>query len=310
MLEELTAYKTFGSAIHLTEMARVIATAPCTVADLFVIADSNNSVEIPRIKAAIALLKELGLCSIEEDVISGNTNLESIVKSPQSSGIEIGQMLLQRMLDEGLISVERIKFYLDVGCGYLQQNDIALRYSLMRNYLIDSGVLFVEEDRLLFNQISAEILESKVVTLEGGMSPEELTEKLKRDKEAGAEAEAFVMEYERGRLGMPLADSVRQVSLMSVSAGYDIASFESARSTQYDRFIEVKAVGRNGFYLSANELKTAKELGKQYCLYLVDMHKKNRDGYVPEIIVNPSGYFAESVDWRVTPESYRIVRVF
>ena len=177
MLEELTAYKTFGSAIHLTEMARVIATAPCTVADLFVIADSNNSVEIPRIKAAIALLKELGLCSIEEDVISGNTNLESIVKSPQSSGIEIGQMLLQRMLDEGLISVERIKFDLDVGCGYLQQNDIALRYSQMRNYLIDSGVLFVEEDRLLFNQISAEILESKVVTLEGGMSPEELTEK-------------------------------------------------------------------------------------------------------------------------------------
>lgn len=310
MLEELTAYKTFGSAIHLTEMARVIATAPCTVADLFVIADSNNSVEIPRIKAAIALLKELGLCSIEESKIIGNDNLETIVESPQSSGIEIGQMLLRRMLDEGLIPIARVRFDLDAGCGYLKQNDIALRYSQMRNYLIDAGILFAEKDRLLFNQISAEILTSRVATSEGGMSPDELAEKLKRDKKAGAEAEAFVMEFERRRLGMPLADSVRQVSLVSVSAGYDIASFESAHSTQYDRFIEVKAVGRNGFYLSANELKTAKELGKQYCLYLVDMHKKNRDGYVPEIIVNPSEYFAESVDWRVTPESYHIVRVF
>lgn len=311
MLEELTTYKTFGSAAHLTEIVRAIKTAPCTVVDLFVIADSNNTVEIPRIEAAIKLLKELGLCTIENDIILGTANLEALVGSqPQSSGAKIGQILLQKMIHEGLLPVAKIQYDLDGRYGYLKQNDIALKYSQMRNYLISAGILLTKNDRLLFTQASTEILKNEVIALEGNLSPERLAEKLKRDKAIGAAAESFVMEYERGRLGTPLADFVQQVSLVSVSAGYDIASFESSGSIHYDRFIEVKAVGSNGFYLSENELKTAKRLRKQYCLYLIDMNKKNQTGYEPEIIADPSEYFAKSTDWRVIPESYHISRVF
>lgn len=310
MLEELTAYKTFGSADHLAEMARVISSAPCTIGDLFVIADSNSTVEIPRIKATIALLCELELCTATDRQIEGNSKLRMILDSPQSNSIQIGLLLFQRMLDEGLIPLTKIQYDLDSGCGYLRQLDIPLRYSQMRNFLIDVGLFRVEENKLLFTQIGAKILESKMAEIETGMTLDELMEKLKQDQEAGAAAELFVMEFEKKRLGTPLADTIRQVSLVSVSAGYDIASYESVLSTQYDRFIEVKAIGSNGFYFSANELKIAKKIGKQYCLYLVDMRKKNRDGYKPEVIADPAKFFAESTDWRVTPDSYHITRVF
>lgn len=309
MLEKLTAYKTFGSSAHLAEIARAIVSSPCTVADLFVIADSNGAVEIPRIKAAVALLKELDLCMVEGDKIAGSTHLASMVNDLQPSGVAIGLTLFHRMINEGLIPIERIRYDLDAKCGYLRQRDIPIRYSQMRNYLIDSGILIVNEGKMLFSQSGLSILQKKTATLEGGMTPEELLTKLERNREAGAEAEAFVMDFERGRLGEPLAEALQQVSLISVSAGYDIASFETDESTRYDRFIEVKAVGSNGFYLSTNELQAAKKFGKQYYLYLVDMRKKGHDGYKPEIIQNPSVIFAESGDWRIIPESYHITRI-
>lgn len=309
MLEELTAYKTFGSVGHITEIMRSIMSAPCTVGDLFVIAGSNSTVEIPRIRAAVALLEELKLCETVDDRITGSESMATIVSAKQALGLEVGLILLQRMLDEGLLPIEKIGYDLDAACGYLRQRDISLRYSQMRNFLLDAGILVANKGKLLFGHDASLILQSKAAALDGGMTPAELLEKIERDKEAGAAAESFAMEFERKRLGPPIAEAIRQVSLVSVSAGYDIASFESTQSNHYDRFIEVKAIGGNGFHLSASELLTAKKLGKHYYLYLVDMRKKDLEGYRPEIIQDPSEFLAESSDWRVMPESYHITRI-
>lgn len=310
MLEELTAYKSFGTTEHLAEIARSISNGPCTVNDLFVIANNNSTVDIPRIPAAIALLQELKLCIEEDDGFAGSELLDALIDGNQPLGNAIGLILLKNMIEQGLLPVARIQYDLKEGCGYLRQRDIPLRCSQMRNYLIDSGILALDKGRILFEPVTSDILQCEVAALEGDMTPEELFEKLEQNKKAGAEAEAFVMEYEGRRLGMPLAKSIRQVSLISVSAGYDIASFESPQSIQHDRFIEVKAVGHNGFYLSANELQIAKKLAGQYYLYLVDLKKKDSEGYCPEIIRHPSAFFAESSDWRVIPESYHITRIF
>lgn len=310
MLEELTVYKSFGTTEHLAVIARSISSGPCTVDDLFVIANSNGTVEIPRIPAAIALLQELEFCTEDDGRIAGSESINSLMHDAQPLGIAIGLKLLKCMIDQGLLSVARIQYDLEKGRGYLRQRDIPLRYSQMRNYLIDAGLLVVDKDRALFEPITSDILRTKAAVLEKGMTPEELIEKLERDKTAGAEAEAFVMQYERKRLGMSFENSIRQVSLISVSAGYDIASFETAQSAYHDRFIEVKAIGHNGFYLSANELQAAKKLAGQYHLYLVDMKEKDREGYCPVIIQDPSSYFVESSDWRVVPDGYHITRVF
>ena len=309
MLEELTAYKTFGSAIHLAKIARSIECAPCTYADLFSIVNSNSSVDIPRIEASVSLLQELGFCSLIDNQIRGTVSLTKLVNETLLIGSAIGLALLRRMLDECLIPAAKIQYDLETGCGYLPQHEIPLRYSQMRNYLIDAGILEVKNGSILFMQIASSVLQDKVSTLENGLTPEELTRKLERNREAGAAAEAFAIEYEKRRLGPPLSESIRQVSLISVSAGYDIASFESDGSTHFDKFIEVKAIGRDGFYLSSNELRVAKKLGRQYYLYLIDLGKTSAAGYQPEIIQHPSEYFAEASDWRVVPDGFHITRV-
>lgn len=309
MLEELTAYRTFGSAAHLAEIAHVVADGPCSFNDLFVIAKSSSTVEIPRIEAAVALLRELDLCAINGKQVVGDERVKNLVQSATPTGVAVGLVLLDRMFDEKLISVANVQYDLQVGRGYLRRSDVPLRYSQMRNYLIDAGIFAIDKGRIYLSEECAETLENKIAALEGGMTPEELLEKLERDRTTGAEAEAFVVEYEKRRLGPPLDNKVRQISLISVSAGYDVASFESVESTQFDRFIEVKAFGGNEFHISANELTTARRLGKRYYLYLVDMRKQAKEGYAPEIIQDPANRLADSVDWRVIPESYRISRI-
>ncbi|MBD5484393.1 MAG: DUF3883 domain-containing protein, partial [Lachnospiraceae bacterium] len=73
----------------------------------------------------------------------------------------------------------------------------------------------------------------------------------------GAMAEEFVLNYEHQRItNLELASKIRIISDVDVTAGYDIISFDSNQSTRYDRYIEVKATSKNGFFWSVNEYET------------------------------------------------------
>jgi hypothetical protein len=93
--------------------------------------------------------------------------------------------------------------------------------------------------------------------------------RLKQLERIGDRGEAIVVALERKRLKRVgqahLAEKVDRVSDRDDSLGYDILSFEEDGA---DRLIEVKATsGENldrGFYISANELKSAAGLGNYY----------------------------------------------
>lgn len=309
MLEELTQFNSFGSIHHLRVVAASLASAPCAFDDLFIIANSESAAEIPRIEESVALLERLGFCEIEGNRVKGLKKLSSYADNPQIVVTLVAQELLKTMLSEGVIPIDTVKYCSENGYTYINQHDISTRYSQMRNLLIEAEFFKVDGERLIFAPRIEPILENAKARLIGGLSPEQLLEKLERDKETGAAAEVFVMEYERKRIGYPLANRIQQVSLLSVSAGYDIVSFETAQSVKPDRFIEVKAIGKNGFFLSGNELNTARKLGHQYCIYLVDMKKTTQEGYTPEIIRDPSAVFSNTSDWRIVPDSYHITKM-
>jgi hypothetical protein len=104
------------------------------------------------------------------------------------------------------------------------------------------------------------------------LSPEEL-KRLQKSREAtGLKGEDWVEDCERRLLieaGFPeLAKRVRRVSAEDAAAGFDILSF-SLDSTE--KYIEVKStsLAAGQFFISANELATAKRLGTQYWIYVV-----------------------------------------
>lgn len=309
MLKELTEYKTFGSLRHLKVIAHAITRTTCSLDDLFIIAASESSAEIPRVKELVSLLNELGFCEIENNKVKSSEKLCAYMGGSLPIETVIAQELFKRTLSEGIMPLDAVKYDAENRLAYLNQHDILTCYSQIRNLLIESGVLKAENNKLIIDPISATILKESKKVLLNGLSPEQLLNKLERDRIIGEEAEKFVMEYEKRRIGYPLANEIQQVSLITVSAGYDIASFETPQSQRPDRFIEVKAVGNNGFFFSRNELDTAKKLGHKYFLYLVNVKRIGQNDYNPEIICNPSLVFSDTSDWRIVPDRFHVTKI-
>lgn len=118
----------------------------------------------------------------------------------------------------------------------------------------------------------------------------------------------FVIEFEIQRL-VECTLIPKRISVIDVSAGYDILSCNNSSSATYDRYIELKSFrGSPHFYWSSNEKRIAEALGENYFLYLVDLSavEQNREGYTPQIIPNPAINLC-SDDWLIEPNSYRIV---
>jgi len=143
------------------------------------------------------------------------------------------------------------------------------------------------------------------------LSPEQLQSIQEAQERQGAAAEEFVLDFERRRLeGHLFLNLIERVSTTTVSAGYDIESFEGLDSFLPNRFIEVKSFAdTEGFYISQGELQAARELGDAYHIYLVNSRTCNNDGYVPLIIRNPAKeLFREEGPWVITPVDFRVER--
>lgn len=109
-----------------------------------------------------------------------------------------------------------------------------------------------------------------------GLSLEDFKKRQERKEKWGEDAEKFVLEYEKQRLGK---NDILQMSLVNVGAGYDILSYHSSSDTSHNRHIEVKSYDGDAggatpyFYLTENEKKVAQEMKNNYVLYLVDRAK-------------------------------------
>lgn len=96
-----------------------------------------------------------------------------------------------------------------------------------------------------------------------------------RNRKLGERGEAFVLDYEKWRLGAllrsDLADRVEWSSeVRGDGLGYDIRSFD--HETETELFIEVKTTNNakySDFFISENELAFSRERATQYALYRV-----------------------------------------
>src|SRR5690606_13852032 len=89
----------------------------------------------------------------------------------------------------------------------------------------------------------------------------------------GSEAEQRILEYEVKKFP---SKKIEYISPLDVNAGYDIKSYIDNNSVSFDKFIEVKCISeRDLFYWSRNEIDTAKQLGENYYLYLLESSFEN-----------------------------------
>lgn len=231
-----------------------------------------------------------------------NDNLEMILIKNILKKLEVEE-------EQDLINLGEIKFSLIYGY-YINIASIKMKYSALRNILIEFNFFKISDDNLLLiqdvyiNDVKMLIKKSK-----NKITINQLKERLKKQDENGELAEQYVLNFEKRRLCSNKKNLIKRISEIDVNAGYDLCSFNNNESTEYDRFIEVKSFNEEVyFYWSSNEIETAKKLGDKYYLYLVDRSKIFDENYIPYIYINPINIL-ESEDFVVRANSYYIKKV-
>ena len=258
-------------------------------------------------RLALLLLEDLGLISVTKDCITVLPVGERFFELSQSeTKKQIAEITINKLFEENLL--EQKKLGIDSVTGILQipANAIHFDATIYVTFLQTIGCFRRVGSFFVFDDDSLrEDFEKKVVQRKRKISQDELLLNLQKQQADGDAGEQFVIGFEIQRLAEG-ALTPKRISLIDVSAGYDILSCNNPDSEAYDRYIEVKSFrGPPHFYWSANEKRVAEVLGENYFLYLVDLSAAEKEGsnYVPQIISNPAEALLGD-DWLIEPNSY------
>ena len=188
--------------------------------------------------------------------------------------------------------------------SYIDKNAIPLKYSGLMMILEECEEIVSHDKKwIIVGEKISSLLSSQERRKK--LSLAELEQRLIKEKEIGAEAEDAALKYEQQRLELlGINKTPLQVSLIDVSAGYDILSFDKDDA---ERYIEVKSVDNKMlFHFSMNEIITAERYRKRYWLYLV-----NRLSTEITVIQDPYELFFEKDenDWALEPDGYVIHKI-
>lgn len=246
--------------------------------------------------------------------ISISVELRHYVKVPEQLNRYLVEKSVEMLFEADIFLPQMFSFEITTNKFLFHNESLPLDYATIRNVLVSQEFFDVfrspAKTAFYVNANYERIVSSFCLKHKEKMTLIQLQKKLEENAVAGIKAEKFVLDYEKRRLGEECFTRVKLISDIDVSAGYDIISFNSKSSTDYDRFIEVKAVSSgDSFYWSSNEYNTAKLKGEQYFLYLVSLSQIENEGYSPTIVQNPAHIIMEASDWLVEPESYHIRRI-
>ena len=315
MLEDLKNYNRIGTKIDFIVLIReIIGDKELTDSDIAIMSTNHTQSSCD----VNAMLKFLRCTSIIEKI----HNKWKIVKEKheyiQDSKKMINHIvinLVNQLFEEHILDRNMFQFSWEKRAYIFKKEMLPLDCNQMRDVLVSCGFFQLEKElsisKFYVSQEYEKLLSQIISKYVKKFSLEQLKKKLDENEIAGEKAEQFVIKYEYNRLEYSVPLEIKQISVIDVSAGYDIASFENSNSNTYDRFIEVKAINSEGtFYWANTEIETAKRKENNYYLYLVDLQKIEDVDYHPEIIQNPAEEILISDNWLIEPQSFKIKKVF
>lgn len=235
--------------------------------------------------------------------------------------------LSNKLLEMIILSVREDEVFHDIFCSEHISYDIIYRliqiensafkfsHASFKKLLLDFNFLYPHPDKsirkLIVNSKYKKLFDSQILTeiKKRKIGIGELEKSLEQKQICGAEAELFVLAYEKKRL--ELHHKIGRVEIISeydVCAGYDIVSYNNTDSIKIDRFIEVKSFsGVPNFFWSRNEVDVSRIMKEEYFLYLIDRSIMNNENYEPIIIQNPyQKVLQNDLSWRKSVEKYFI----
>lgn len=177
---------------------------------------------------------------------------------------------------------------------YLPNTTHRLKYSGLRNLLIELGLLHLDSEKNSYIIDSNYLLSYFQNRKPRPITQDEFTRIQQKRAEIGYRAELKILELEKLRLSQypDLVMKIEHVAKDDVTAGYDIKSFDTNfdNSDINPKYIEVKAVSiwDYQFYWTANEIEKSRVNRDNYFLYLLPvLTKEEFDMENLKVIPNP-----------------------
>lgn len=271
---------------------------------------SNKSLRI-SIKGSLLLLQEMNIISQKESAIAINGNFKKYKKcSLKEFDNWFPIAFLQFILNEGVVDLTQIKYNISIDKYILAKSAISIKHACYRNLLISLEILSSPRSNGDFSiERFISLFTNEITINHKKKTLDQLLKDLERRQDEGEAGEQFVLNYERIRLrSHPMRNKIKQISIADTNAGYDIVSYNSLKSKQLDRLIEVKTYSGNPhFYWSRNEKEKASLLREHYFIYLVDYSQISNCEYQPIIIQDPCSFFENhNEEWIIETDTIKI----
>ncbi|MDB5257658.1 MAG: hypothetical protein JWM14_2353 [Chitinophagaceae bacterium] len=324
MLRELNRYDNLGTPKFFHELFQKLETPGCNwtslnISDYFYnrIVDDKNIFD-----GCIPLAIAIGALSLDsKGFVRLNPILRNSLINEKYLSIKLVEMVLVALKDDEvfheIFCSENISYDIVYRLIQIESMAFQFRYANFRQLLISFNFLYSHPDfnrtKLIINSKFKQFFDKELMPeiKKKKIGIEELERMLEQKQIHGKEAEVFVTEYEKKRLvGHLSLTSIEMISEYDVGAGYDVISYNTASSTEYDRFIEVKSYsGVPSFHWSKNEMEVAKLRKDYYYLYLVNRDKMKNLNYSPDIIQNPyEEVLSKGGEWIKQVDSYFITK--
>lgn len=314
MQEELRRSNTIGDSKGIFYFARtVLKNGEIKRDSARQICSFINDIRI-SFNSAVAFFEYLGFINDSENLLTPTENGKELYSQLDDGGFEeaLCEACLNQVTIDEIIDITALRFDVVKGKYYIQRHGFPIAAAVFRNVLIQLNALSELCDGSGSLEISERyegIFSEAQKRVQRRLSLDALKKQLEQQEIQGEAAEKYVVEYEKARLlNTVLAKNVKRISDIDVSAGYDVVSFETGSSIEYDRFIEVKSfMGKPHFHWSKNEIEVATIYGDKYYLCLVNAEKIAEHEYAPTIIRNPVKTVIESDGWLMQPTSYLVL---
>lgn len=308
MLNELRRYNNVGDVNGITYFLKLVLSDSRTQkssAQKLCALRNNIRLNFP---VAVTLFKYLEVIEEKAGYLYP-TELGKALIEAENIEKELCKLCFKKTISDTLLDITAVHYCINRDEYVIERYGFSVSAALFRNILLQYNALKEQAGDLVISSEYEDIFVEYQKKHKIGLSLEKLKKQLENQELQGERAEQFVISYEMKRLeGHPGLPKIKQISVIDITAGYDILSYNGVESEKLDRFIEVKSyLGNPHFYWSQNEIEKAKLYEEKYFIYLIDASKVDDPEYEPRIIQNPAADILESGEWILSPTSYMVI---
>jgi hypothetical protein len=263
----------------------------------------------------IDLAVRINVLTIDGDYYTVNNDFSASLNSVNQMKDKFVQNLFISLKDENSFHKIFQSQYLSYDIIYksfqINNSAFGFKFKNFKQLLIDFGAITthptIEFNSYILNSRFKKLFDKTILPeiKKRKIGIDEFKKSIEKQQIYGEEAEKFVIEFEKKRLGDKQIDWVAQYI---VNEGYDIASYNEENDEEYNRFIEVKSYDgiTPYFFWSRNEFNVAKQKSEKYWVYLVNRTEMNNEDYEPIMKQNPIESILNNENWNEQIEKYKI----